>query len=61
MVVTVTKGEKCQPSLTTASGTHAPRAPFCSGELIFNENFDKFDFSIWEHERTMAGGGVSIT
>jgi hypothetical protein len=25
--------------------------------LIFEENFDKFNLSRWQHELTMAGGG----
>jgi beta-glucanase (GH16 family) len=28
-----------------------------AGELIFDENFDTLDFSVWQHERTMSGGG----
>jgi hypothetical protein len=28
-----------------------------SGELIFEDNFDFLDFSKWQHEITMAGGG----
>lgn len=50
---------KCiEETVTTASGTYAP-APgtFGSGDLIFEETFDDFDFSKWEHENTLAGGG----
>jgi len=32
---------------------HAP------GELIWEDNFDSFDFDSWQHEITMSGGGVS--
>lgn len=32
----------------------------CSGDLIFEDNFDFFDFKKWEHENTLGGGGVSI-
>lgn len=46
----------CVPSPTTVSGTHAPKE-FCSGDLIFEDNFDDFDAKIWEHETTLAGGG----
>ena len=28
-----------------------------AGELIFEDEFDKIDFTIWDHEITMAGGG----
>lgn len=27
---------------------------------MFNEEFDAFDFQTWSHEKTAAGGGVSI-
>jgi hypothetical protein len=50
---------ECLPSVTTAIGTKAP-AEFCSGELIFNEEFNVFDLSTWNHEKTAAGGGVSL-
>jgi len=49
---------QCTPSATTAIGTKAP-ATICSGDLIFNEEFDTFDLSTWNHEKTAAGGGVS--
>ncbi|CAO1367307.1 unnamed protein product [Diamesa serratosioi] len=48
--------ETCVESETTASGTKAPRT-FCSGDLIFEENFDELDFETWQHEITLAGGG----
>lgn len=46
----------CTPTVTTASGTDAP-VGFCSGDLIFEENFDTLNLSKWRHEITMAGGG----
>lgn len=46
-------------SPTTASGKVAPTGPFCSGQLIFEENFNELDFDVWQHENTLAGGGVS--
>ncbi len=46
----------CTPSVTTVSGTHAP-AQVCSGELIFEDNFDFLDTSRWKHEISLAGGG----
>lgn len=49
----------CNSSITTASGSKAP-AKICSGDLVFHEAFDKFDFQTWSHEKTAAGGGVSI-
>lgn len=30
-------------SLSTASGSKARNGPFCPGELIFEDNFDRFD------------------
>lgn len=27
--------------------------------VIFEDNFDKFDFDVWQHEITAGGGGVS--
>ncbi|XP_055641211.1 beta-1,3-glucan-binding protein-like [Toxorhynchites rutilus septentrionalis] len=48
----------CVKSPTTASGSAIQRGrKFCSGELIFEDNFDFFDFEIWDHENTLAGGG----
>lgn len=52
-------GQTCLPSRTTASGSEAP-STICSGDLIFEDNFDFFDFKKWEHENTLGGGGVSI-
>lgn len=50
---------KCDPSVTTVSGSAAPVGDICPGDLIFEETFDEFDHSVWEHENTLAGGGVS--
>lgn len=50
----------CTPSVTTVSGTHAP-ATVCSGALIFADDFEEFDLEKWQHENTLAGGGVSIS
>ena len=49
---------QCTSSVTTAIGTHAPDV-ICSGALIFEDNFDFLDFTKWQHENTLAGGGVS--
>lgn len=46
----------CTPTPTTASGWSAPQG-FCSGQLIFEDNFDSLDHGKWYHEVTMAGGG----
>jgi hypothetical protein len=47
------------PSPTTASGTHAPTGQICSGDLIFEDEFDELDMQKWNHESTLGGGGVS--
>lgn len=48
------------PSVTTASGSAVKKSSFCSGELIFEDNFNKLDLEKWQHEHTLGGGGVSI-
>lgn len=48
----------CFLSVTSASGTHAEHF-YCSGELIFSEEFHELDFEKWQHENTLSGGGVS--
>jgi beta-glucanase (GH16 family) len=30
---------------------------YCKGDVIFEDNFDTFNFDTWEHENTLAGGG----
>ncbi|XP_058467022.1 beta-1,3-glucan-binding protein-like [Malaya genurostris] len=54
--VTVCLGQ-CDPSPTTASGWMAPEGPYCSGQLIFEDNFDTLDRSVWQHENSLGGGG----
>ena len=34
-------------------------APSEPEKYIFQEEFDELDYEIWQHERTMSGGGVS--
>ncbi|XP_055606662.1 beta-1,3-glucan-binding protein-like [Uranotaenia lowii] len=48
---------RCDASLTTASGSKALPGPYCSGDLIFEDNFNEFNLETWEHERTLGGGG----
>ena len=48
---------ECTQSETTAKGSKASAGPFCSGDLIFEENFNELDNSLWKHEITMGGGG----
>lgn len=49
--------QNCKPSLTTVSGPAALKLS-CSGDLVFEENFDKLDKERWQHEQTFGGGGV---
>lgn len=51
---------KCKDSVTTASGTHAPKGPYHSGQLIFEDHFNSFNLDVWKHEISLGGGGVSI-
>lgn len=57
-IVVQLNAEECKPTITTASGSNAPQK-ICSGQLIFDENFDKLDKKIWKPEVTFFGGGVS--
>uniref|UniRef100_A0A7G3ACI8 Putative beta-13-glucan-binding protein-like isoform x4 n=1 Tax=Lutzomyia longipalpis TaxID=7200 RepID=A0A7G3ACI8_LUTLO len=47
----------CTKSQTIVSGTHAPQGDLCTGQLIFEDNFNDFNFAKWQHETTLAGGG----
>lgn len=58
VVLLVPISEACYPSITSVSGTCAPLF-YCSGSLIFEDDFDELNFDKWEHENTLAGGGVS--
>ena len=51
---------QCIPSVTTVTGTHAPKGKICKDQLILNEDFDKFDLDFWKHELSLWGGGVRI-
>jgi beta-glucanase (GH16 family) len=46
----------CRWTPTTVSGSKKP-ASVCSGQLIFEDNFDWLDQSKWQHETTLGGGG----
>jgi hypothetical protein len=48
--------EACRDSITTVSGSLRPK-DICSGRLIFEEEFDKFDQKVWKHEETLSGMG----
>lgn len=55
----INNNEICVQSETTASGPYAPKGPYCSGDLIFEEEFNDFDLKLWHHEITLAGGHVN--
>ncbi|CAD7089076.1 unnamed protein product [Hermetia illucens] len=48
---------RCPLSPTSASGSATHGGSYCSGELIFEDNFDWLDEGKWQHEITLAGGG----
>lgn len=47
----------CQQSSTTVSGSKAPKGKICKNQLIFEDNFNNLDRSVWKHENSVAGGG----
>lgn len=51
------KADECKPSITTASGSNAPKT-ICSGQLIFHEPFDNLDKTKWKPLVTFWDGGV---
>lgn len=62
VIQTSNGAHRCEDlSPTTSSGSAAPHGPFCSGDLIFEDNFDTFNHEVWHHENTLAGSGVSTT
>ncbi|CAD7089079.1 unnamed protein product [Hermetia illucens] len=48
---------RCALSPTQASGSAVHSNVFCSGDLIFEDNFDWLDQGKWKHEVTLGGGG----
>lgn len=48
---------QCVPSVTRVVGTRAPGGQICSGQLLFEDNFNTLDDNNWFYENTMAGGG----
>lgn len=59
-ILVLVNGDNCvHPSITTVSGREARRGKICPGQLILDENFNYFNPRLWNHERTLGGGGVS--
>lgn len=56
LALSLANAQCAAPSLTTASGTHAP-GEICAGQLLFEDNFDTLDQAKWRHEMTLGGGG----
>lgn len=50
----VTLNAECVPSVTTARLSLAPTGPICSGDLLFEDNFDELKSASWKHS-TVAG------
>lgn len=52
---------QCSISVTTASRpAGVPLRSFTPGTLIFEDNFDNFDFIQWSHALSLSGSGVGI-
>lgn len=47
----------CTPSITRVTGSQAPKGRLCSGDIIFEDNFQSFDQNKWLVSNTLAGGG----
>lgn len=60
VVSRITANDICEESVTRASGIAAPPGPYCSGDLIFEDEFNQLNLQIWQHELTLGGGGVSF-
>lgn len=51
--------QNCKQAVTTVSGPLAPKGKIEPGQLIFEDNFNKFNLKAWEHSLTLSGKGVS--
>jgi hypothetical protein len=40
------------------SASKIPKGNTCSGQLLFEDNFDVFDLETWHHEVSASGGRV---
>ena len=52
-LISIVNGQ-CQSSITTVKGLKAPSGQLCSGQLIFEDNFDVLDNTNWFYENTMG-------
>lgn len=60
ILIVFCNADDCKPSITTASGSSAPQQ-ICSGQLIFDEDFDSLNKEIWRPLSTFSDGGVSYS
>jgi len=51
LLVVAAAGKDISVTRTNTGETFAP------GDLIFDDEFNTFDFETWQHEITMGGGG----
>jgi hypothetical protein len=58
LIETKVSSNECQSTLTTVSGWRSPQT-LCAGDLVFEENFDELDCSVWHHRVTLSGGRIS--
>jgi beta-glucanase (GH16 family) len=54
LLITCVNSQSCSPSITTVYGKSQL---YCSGDLIFSDDFNAVDSSKWFFENTMGGGG----
>lgn len=54
------QSNNCRASVTSVSGPLAPKGRILPGQLIFEDNFDRFNLNAWRHSLTLSGKGVSF-
>lgn len=52
---TAAAAQVCEPSVTTVSG-RAAASEICSGELVFEDNFETLDLTKWSQDVNLWGG-----
>lgn len=50
---------QCRSVTTASKPPGVPLSSFTPGSLIFEDNFDNFDFIKWQHALALSGSGVS--
>lgn len=59
--ISLSTDECSKISPTTASGSQVSGGQYCQGQLIFEDNFDEFNFKKWQHEISFTGSAVSFS